>query len=128
MKTSNAVEFSTQTAGSLAFRSLSTAELEALLRPFYLGLRFDDRRARFGAAVSDGSIASYCRELPSGEAVVIGCVAPDGLVAVVELHPFGERMNWHWQAGIQTTGSQSTAISSSLRPLKWDGAAAVGLS
>ncbi|PSO20133.1 hypothetical protein [Bradyrhizobium sp. MOS002] len=92
MKISNAVQYLTPAAGSLSFRSLSADEIEGLLRLFYLGFPFDERRARFGGAVSDGSIARYCRELPRREVVVIGCLAPDGLVAVAELHPYGDCM------------------------------------
>src|SRR4051794_31155097 len=87
MKNSNAVEFLTPAAGSRSFRSLSAAELVGLLCSLYLAFCFDQRRARFGAAVSDESIARYCRELAQREVLVVGCLAPDGLVAVAELHP-----------------------------------------
>jgi hypothetical protein len=48
---------------------LSADEIERLLRLFSPLMRGD---ARFGGAVSDGSIARYCRELPVGKVDVIG--------------------------------------------------------
>ncbi len=43
------------------------------LHAFYRSLSFDERRARFGAAVSDESIAAYCERIDWRSTVVIGC-------------------------------------------------------
>ncbi|MBR0695168.1 hypothetical protein [Bradyrhizobium lablabi] len=66
---------------------MSAEDLNRLLPPFYLGLDFDARRARFGCAVSDESIIRYCSGLNTDQAVVVGCCGPAGLVAAIELHP-----------------------------------------
>lgn len=85
MKTSSACEFYENTTAA-SFRSLSDADIEALLLPFYLGLGFDARRVRFGCAMSDAAIARYCRELASKDSMLFGCIESIGLVSVVELH------------------------------------------
>jgi hypothetical protein len=87
MKTSTADEFSSSSTSVISFRSLDADDLHALLQPFYLGLDFDGRRARFGCAVSDDSIIRHCRGLDPDQAVVLGCTGPNGLIAAIELHP-----------------------------------------
>lgn len=87
MKTSNANEFSARGASSVSFKSLSVADIRSLLAPFYLGLDFDARRARFGCAVSDHSIMRHCADIEPENAVVLGCIGGAGLIAAIELHP-----------------------------------------
>jgi hypothetical protein len=87
MKRSSNFEFFASCASATSFRSLSGCDLIELLPQFYLGLDFDARRARFGAAVSNESIIRHCRGLDLNQALVLGCAGSTGLVAVVELHP-----------------------------------------
>ena len=88
MKTSNANEFfGAQRASTVSFKSLSAEDLKTLLPPFYLGLDFDARRARFGGAVSDDSIIRHCTGLDPDDTAVLGCIGPSGLIAAIELHP-----------------------------------------
>lgn len=63
----------------------------ALLEPFYLALNGNARRIRFGCAVSDDSIASYCRGFIATGALGFGCLSGARLVAIVELHSFCDR-------------------------------------
>jgi hypothetical protein len=86
MKTSTSQEFYLPNASTISFRSLSVNDLDDLLLPFYLGLDFDTRRARFDCAVSDDSITRHCHGLDFDEAIVLGCLAPIGLIAAIELH------------------------------------------
>jgi hypothetical protein len=78
--------FSNTSAAALAFKSLLTTELPESLLPFYLGLDAEARRARFGAAVSDASIARHCRGLNVTRAIVLACEGLGGVVAAIELH------------------------------------------
>ena len=87
MKTSNALEFSSPSASTLSFRTLSAGELRSPLVLFFNSLTFDQRRARFACGMSDDAIVRYCRGLDPDEATVIACISRDTLVAVVELHP-----------------------------------------
>jgi hypothetical protein len=87
MKTSNTAEFSAPSESTLSFKSLSPEDICLLLPPFYSGLGFDSRRARFGCAVSDDAIERHCAGLRPEQCVVLGCLGPTGLIAAIELHP-----------------------------------------
>jgi hypothetical protein len=70
-------------------RSLKTLDSTdaAMLSRFYLGLKFAERRARFGAAISDESIQRFCRAIDWGRVIAIGRVRNHCLEAVIEVHP-----------------------------------------
>jgi hypothetical protein len=87
MKTSNTSEFLAPGAATVSFKSLSSEDIRLLLPPFYSGLDFDARRARFCCAVSDDSIVRHCSGLHPDNAIVLGCVGRTGLIAAIELHP-----------------------------------------
>ena len=69
-----------------SFRTLS-AEDKKLLHRFYLDLNFDERRHRFGGAVSDESITHHCAGIDWNSVVVLACFARRDIISVVELHP-----------------------------------------
>lgn len=87
MESSKPNQLSPSSASTILYKSLSADDLRELLPPFYLGLDFDARRARFGCAVSDDSIIRHCRGLEFGQVVVLGCIAPIGLIVAIELYP-----------------------------------------
>jgi hypothetical protein len=87
MKSSTAGEFPRASDSTLVFKSLTASEVELSLLPFYLDLDFDERRRRFGGAVSDDAIKQHCRHLNLNDSIVLACLAPAGLVAAIELHP-----------------------------------------
>jgi hypothetical protein len=60
------------------------------LATFYLGLDFDNRRARFGGGQSDESIVTYCRSIDWQHAVIIARGSSHLLDAVLEIHPFSQ--------------------------------------
>jgi hypothetical protein len=98
MKNSDASEFSRAGQSTLSFKSLEASDLEAALLPFYLGLNFDARRARFGGAVSDEAIRRHCRQLDPDRAIVLACAGQSGLVAAIELHPISsDSMSSGWE-------------------------------
>ena len=69
-----------------SFRALS-AEDKKLLHRFYLDLNSDERRHRFGGAVSDESITRHCAGIDWNSVVVLACFAKQDILSVVELHP-----------------------------------------
>jgi hypothetical protein len=69
-----------------SFRALSVEDRPSLRR-FYLGLDFDERRRRFGGAVSDCSIAGHCGGIDWNQAIVLACFGAQDILSVVELHP-----------------------------------------
>jgi hypothetical protein len=86
MKNSTAGEFSRAGQSTYSFKSLTAGELQSSLLAFYLGLGFDERRARFGGGVSDDSIRRHCRRLDPDRSIVLACAGPSGLMAAIELH------------------------------------------
>src|ERR1700754_2199267 len=87
MKNPFASEFLNSSTSALVFKSLTASEIAASLLPFYLGLDFDARRKRFGAAMSDEAIRQHCTRLNLDNAIVLVCEGPEGLIAAIELHP-----------------------------------------
>lgn len=83
--------FSRSRFNGFTFKRLSDFEVNLLLEPFYLTLDGDARRARFACAVSNDSIARYCRRLDLKDVTVLGCVFRGKLIAAIELHPFGSK-------------------------------------
>jgi hypothetical protein len=75
-----------------SFRALS-AEDKKLLHRFYLDLNFDERRHRFGGAVSDESITRHCTGIDWNSVIVLACFAKQDILSVVELHPVSS--TWH---------------------------------
>ena len=67
-------------------RILSSLDAGRLLQ-FYQGLNFHQRRARFGAAISNESIAQFCQSIDWNSVIIIGRVRAYCLEAVVEIHP-----------------------------------------
>jgi hypothetical protein len=67
-------------------RTLCSADSEKLLQ-FYLGMNFQQRRARFGAAVSNESIERFCRGIDWTRIIVVGRERSYCLEAVIEIHP-----------------------------------------
>jgi hypothetical protein len=109
MKTSSAQDFSS--IAPYSFRSLSTEDIDGLLLPYYLGLDFDARRARFGGAVSDSSIRQYCQGLDFDRAIVLACLDTANLVAVIELHSIAP--DWRCAELVlasSATGDQTTIL------------------
>jgi hypothetical protein len=71
-----------------SLKTLDTADADMLSR-FYLGMKFAERRARFGAAMSDESIRRFCRAIDWSRVIAIGRVRSHCLEAVIEVHPLG---------------------------------------
>jgi hypothetical protein len=70
---------------------MSTVEVEGLLKPFYLSLSSDARRVRFGCALSNDSLARYCDRFRASRALGFGYLSRTELLALIELHPFGDK-------------------------------------
>jgi hypothetical protein len=87
MKNSSIAEIGAISTSSVvcSFRALSVEDRQSMHR-FYLGLDFDERRRRFGGAVSDCSIARHCAGIDWNQAVVLACFGAQDILAVVELH------------------------------------------
>ena len=75
-----------------SLKMLESADAEMHLR-FYLGLKVGERRARFGAAISDEAIRRYCRAIDWSRMIAIGRVRTCSLEAVIEIHP--PCASWH---------------------------------
>ena len=69
-------------------RLLSRNDVD-LLTVFYLGLTFDERRARFGGGISDHAVRHYCRSIAWDDVVVAAIAGRLLLRAVIEIHPLG---------------------------------------
>src|ERR1700761_3712502 len=73
MKNTVAKELFIPESNALSFKSLLPFEIRSGLVPFYLGLDFDGRRARFGAGMSDSAIVRHCANLNLDLAIVLAC-------------------------------------------------------
>lgn len=58
-----------------------------MINRFFADLDFDEKRSRFGGAVSAASITAYCRSLIVSEAILTGYFIEGRLIALVEVHP-----------------------------------------
>lgn len=94
MRNSISIDFDIRTRPALAFGQLTNTDVRELLLPFYVGLDFDIRRARFGGALSDEAVRDHCNKLDLGTSIVLGCWTPARLLAAIELHP----MENDWKA------------------------------
>lgn len=90
MKNSSASDVTLNAQAILRFGTLTDVDVKELLLPFYVNLGFDDRRARFGGAMSDDAVTKHCERLDRHDAIILGCWAPSRLLAAVELHPVTE--------------------------------------
>jgi hypothetical protein len=70
---------------SMSLTILSNRQMHRLLT-FYFALNFDQRRSRFGAAMSDGAILKRLRFVDWERAVVVVCALGNRIVAVAEMH------------------------------------------
>ena len=91
MNISNTLPFPEPRSVDLTFKLMSEVEVHRLLKPFYLGLSCDARQVRFSYAISNESIARYCDSFPASKALGFGCLSGAELIAIVELHPFGDK-------------------------------------
>ena len=74
------------------FRALCPVDTPKILQ-FYLGMNFQQRRARFGGAVSDDSIRHFCRQMDWHKTIVVGRERGYCLEAVIEIHS----LNANWE-------------------------------
>lgn len=68
-------------ANGMFFRALTRYDV-SLLQRFYCSLNQEERRVRFGGAVSDEAIASYCEQIEWRSTLLIGLGDPNKLIAV----------------------------------------------
>ena len=118
MKNTVARELFVPESNALSFKSLLPFEIRSALLPFYLGLDFDGRRARFGAGISDSVIAKHCANLNLDHAIVLACEAADRFVAAIELHPVAPDWKNVELALACPTTSDETAIVAHLKSLQ----------
>jgi hypothetical protein len=75
-----------------SFRALSIEDKQSMHR-FYLGLNFDERRRRFGGAVSDEWVTRYCATIDWKQIIILACFGTKDIFSIVELHPVSSRWN-----------------------------------
>jgi hypothetical protein len=88
MKNSNLAEFTGGTGGpkhQYVFRALSAEDCEEVAR-FYRELDFDQRRSRFGAALSDAALDTFCQRIEWRRTIMIACLSANRLEAVLEIY------------------------------------------
>ena len=69
---------------------LTASDTCRLIR-FFLDFDFEARRSRFGEAVSDEDIVTYCAGIEWRRSILIAQASGDALEAVVEINPLSQR-------------------------------------
>jgi hypothetical protein len=88
MKNWNLAEFSRSVGHpnhQNAFRALSADDSDQVAR-FYGELSFEERRRRFGGALSDTALDAFCRAIDWRRTIMIACFNGQRLEAVLEIY------------------------------------------
>jgi len=67
-----------------AFRALTADDCDEVAR-FYRELSFDERRRRFGGALSDAALDAFCHAIEWRRTIMIACFSAERLEAVLEI-------------------------------------------
>jgi len=65
-------------------RALTAEDCDQVAR-FYRELSFDERRRRFGGALSDSALDAFCRAIQWRRTIMIACLSAERLEAVLEI-------------------------------------------
>ena len=87
MKNSNSAEFSRSVGHpnhQNAFRALTADDSDQVGRS-HRELSFEERRRRFGGALSDSALEAFCRAIEWRRTIMIACFSAERLEAVLEI-------------------------------------------